>query len=151
MQFDYPTNICFDCNKCGLCCGDTENKIRHIILLKSDAQRISVFTGQAIKQFAFKISGYKPYVYEMQKNLETKKCIFLKKNKCTIYKQRPLICRFYPFELRQEKNGKAIFKNTSECPGIKNNNCSDNKNTLNEKFFKELLELAQLDLDNSIN
>ena len=39
------------------------------------------------------------YSYEMKKNKKGK-CFFLKENQCCIYEFRPIICRFYPFELK---------------------------------------------------
>ena len=65
-------------------------------------------------------------------------CRFLKDNKCTIYESRPLICRFYPFELKfdQEKNT-HVFSFTLECPTI------NQGKILTKKDFEELFELAK--------
>lgn len=147
MHFDYPKNVCFTCSKCGLCCGDTSAKTRHILLLKADAEKIAIFTGQNISKFAHKIQNKRPYIYEMHKNVDTGKCIFLEDNKCTIYKYRPLICRFYPCELLTNEKGKHIFKVTLECPGICQQDPIDTGRKLNEAHFKALLELARIELD----
>lgn len=66
------------------------------------------------------------------------KCVFLKENHCSIYALRPLICRFYPFELKFD-DGKQlhVFDFTVECPGI---NQGDVKG---ENDFKKLFKLAQ--------
>lgn len=53
----------------------------------------------------------------MMKKAESGKCIFLKDDLCTIYQTRPLICRFYPFEFKEE-NHKHVFAYTDECPAI---------------------------------
>jgi len=70
-----------------------------------------------IEEFAEKIEGFKPYIYQMRKTIDGK-CIFLKGNLCTIYSYRPLICRFYPFELKNEGNNQYAFVYTNECPNI---------------------------------
>jgi len=44
-------------------------------------------------------------------------CIFLKGNSCSIYSIRPLIGKFYPFELKRTGKGRFIFAYTDECPG----------------------------------
>jgi Fe-S-cluster containining protein len=107
----------FECTKCGLCCGDTEQKTRHILLLESEAAEISQKTSRKPEEFCEAIIGKEPYVYEMKKTVG--KCIFLKDNQCTIYESRPLICRFYPFELKFcEDQDKYLFTATLECPGI---------------------------------
>lgn len=118
MRFNYPKDIRFRCNKCTLCCGDAKARVRHILLLKKEAERISEITSKSAEMFATEIEGHEPYVYEMIKTEEKGKCFFLKENKCTIYNLRPLICRFYPFQLSPAKGGKYKFFCTKECPGI---------------------------------
>ena len=67
-------------------------------------------------EFAKKVEEFEPYAYRMIKT-EGKKCVFLDKNSCSIYQIRPLICRFYPFQLNLVKNT-YVFEYTHECPGI---------------------------------
>jgi len=137
LDFIYPRKVSFECNGCGLCCGDTEQKTRHILLLESEAKCISEQTCLPIDQFAEPISDKEPYVYEMLKPTNGK-CFFLKDNRCTNYTYRPLICRFYPFELKptQDKKG-YIFNFTPECPAI------GKGKTWSCKDFEELFKLAQ--------
>ena len=137
MNFTYPANLRFDCNRCGLCCGDTEEKTRHTLLLEEEASKISAKTSKPIQDFSIEITDNLPYGFEMKKTGEGK-CVFLKDNHCSIYSLRPLICRFYPFELKFEKaQGLHIFDFTFECPGIKQGKVMD------ENYFKRLFELAQ--------
>jgi Fe-S-cluster containining protein len=80
-------------------------------------EEISIVTGQRIEEFTIDSVGTTPYVYEMKK-LEGK-CVFLRDNLCSIYAVRPLICQFYPFELKYEADRKIhVFSDTSECPMI---------------------------------
>lgn len=118
MSFSYPENVRFQCLKCALCCGDTKTRVRHVLLLKMEAERISQATSKPIEELAVKIEDCEPYVYEMRKTAKERKCVFLKEKHCTIYALRPLICRFYPFELKNTKNGKYEFLYTKECLGI---------------------------------
>ena len=137
MNFDYPAELRFRCTKCGICCGDTEEKTRHILLLTAEAEQIATATSQSIAKFAEQIEGKAPYSYEMKKTLENGKCVFLAKNRCAIYSLRPLICRFYPFELKLAANGKYSFLYTNECPSI------GKGKTLSKNYFKELFQLAR--------
>ena len=136
MRFDYPTELRFQCTKCGLCCGDTKTKNRHILLLPAEAEQIAKATNQPTAQFTVKIEGKAPYTHEMKKTTENGKCLFLKKNRCTIYQIRPLICRFYPFQLTT-KNQKPHFQHTTECPSI------GKGKTLTKTYYQKLLKLAQ--------
>ena len=137
MDFTYPVNIKFDCNRCGLCCGDTKQKTRRIFLLEAEAKKIASHTSKQTTDFSWEIKDKFPYLYEMKKTSEGK-CIFLKDNQCSIYLLRPLICRFYPFELKfDEKKRMHNFDFTLECPGI------NQGKLIGEKDFKKLFELAQ--------
>ncbi|MDD4325348.1 MAG: YkgJ family cysteine cluster protein [Candidatus Bathyarchaeota archaeon] len=138
MEYIYPLNVCFDCNGCGLCCGDTEHKTRHILLLDSEAKNISAHTNLSIEKFTQENHSKEPYVYEMKKSDEGK-CIFLKDNLCLIYQDRPLICRFYPFELNYD-NDKEIhyFSYTLECPTM-----NKTGQMLTKKYFEKLFSLAK--------
>jgi Fe-S-cluster containining protein len=118
MDFKCPSNVHFECSKCGLCCGDTKEKPRRILLLETEVEEISNKTGLPKHEFINQITGKTPYIYEMKKSNEGK-CCFLKDNQCSIYGLRPLICRFYPFELKFNVDKDLhIFDFTFECPGI---------------------------------
>ncbi|XHH09980.1 MAG: YkgJ family cysteine cluster protein [Candidatus Bathyarchaeia archaeon] len=118
MDFIYPKNLRFECNRCGICCGDTKEKTRHIIMLESEAQEIQDKTGLNREEFCVEVSDKQPYTFEMKK-LQDGKCFFLKPDGCSIYGFRPLICRFYPFELKFDDNQqKYVFTATTECPAL---------------------------------
>jgi len=135
VNFDYPTAVRFQCIKCGICCGDTKEKNRCILLLRAEADQIAKATLQPIPKFAVKIEDKAPYSYEMKKR-ENGKCVFLENNRCKIYSLRPLICRFYPFELKISHSKKPTFLYTEECPGI-------NKGQLLSKgYFRRMFRLA---------
>jgi Fe-S-cluster containining protein len=137
VDFTCPNNVLFECSKCGLCCGDTKEKTRHILLLEQEANAISAETGLPKEEFTKEITGKSPYCYEMVKGSEGK-CFFLKDNQCTIYELRPLICRFYPFELKfeQDKDG-HVFSFTLECPAI------GKGKQVSRRDFEDLFSLAK--------
>ena len=118
MSIGYPHSVCFRCTRCALCCGDTVSRTRRILLLTEDARAISETVLRPVEDFATATKGREPYVYEMKKTRGEGKCIFLEGTDCNIYAVRPLVCRFYPFELATLQNGKPSFFCTGECPGI---------------------------------
>jgi Fe-S-cluster containining protein len=138
MKFDYPKNVCFECERCALCCGDTKNRARSILLLKIEVERISRKTLKSVDDFAEKVEGFEPYVYRMRKTNDGK-CIFLKDKLCNIYQIRPLICMFYPFELKEVKSNKYVFAYTDECPAIGNG--LKLERSYFEKLFNKFVEL----------
>ncbi len=142
VKIQYPNDVSFSCSKCGLCCGDTASRKRRVLMLKSDAERISQATGFPIDSFAH-LTKKQPYVYEMHKTPDGK-CMFLKDSQCTIYEYRPLICSFYPFELSTNEEGTFVFTATKECPGV----CRKDLKVkpLGEPYYRALLDLAHADL-----
>lgn len=140
MDFEYPTNIRFMCDRCAKCCGDTKNKVRSILLLKRETERIAKKTSKNIEDFAEKLEGAQPYVYLMRKTAEGK-CVFLKEGLCSIYRMRPLICRFYPFQLENTKNGKFKFTYTNECPNIGKG--PKLRKRFFEKLFREFMKVME--------
>ena len=117
MPFEYPRRQRFQCDKCALCCGDTKERVRMILLLKSEADRIRLGTHRSLDEFAERTEGFEPYVYRMKKTAK-RKCLFLDDKLCSIYDLRPLVCRFYPFELKDSEKGKCVFIGSHECPRL---------------------------------
>jgi len=138
MNFDYPKNIRFKCERCALCCGDIKNRVRAILLLRTEAERISCKTLKSVDDFADMIEGFEPYVYRMKKTRDGK-CVFLKDNLCTVYKIRPLICMFYPFKLEEVRSNRYVFSYTNECSAIGNG--PKLKRSYFERLFKKFMEL----------
>lgn len=134
MSFRHPRGVRFQCTRCALCCGNTETRVRHIVLLKSEAEQIARITSRPIEQFAKNVEGHLPYAYEMKKTATEGKCLFLRDTTCIIYASRPLICRFYPFQLETAGNGKSTFSYTEECLGI------GEGRQLRRSYFERLFE-----------
>ena len=136
MDFTYPDNLRFKCNRCGLCCGDTKQKTRHVLLLEREAKQIASQTCLPMESFSTEFGDIAPYTFEMKKS--EGKCVFLKENQCGIYAFRPLICMFYPFQLTFDKDKELyVFDCTHECPSIKKGKA------FTRKDFEGLFKLAQ--------
>jgi Fe-S-cluster containining protein len=133
LSFKYPKRLRFVCERCAICCGDTEERNRSVLLLQIEAQRISKKILKQVGDFAEKVGGSEPYVYRIKKNGDGR-CVFLRDNSCSIYEMRPLICKFYPFQLTSSENDKLVFDYTSECPSI------GKGPELGISFFKKLYE-----------
>ena len=141
-EFEFPKDVNFVCSKCALCCGDTEDTVRHVLLLETEAETIAKETSQDIKAFTEEVYGFEPYRYEMKKTEAVGKCFFLENNRCTIYEIRPIICRFYPFELKNLGNENYLFLFTTKCSGI------GKGPRLEREFFEQLFKVAADAMDN---
>jgi Fe-S-cluster containining protein len=106
-------------------------------MLESEAQEIQTQTGLSIETFCVEITDKQPYKFEMQ--LCNGKCFFLKPMGCSIYNFRPMICQFYPFELKfDETQQKYLFNATPECPAL-----NQTGKRLTQTDFKLLFWIAE--------
>jgi len=137
LSFLYPKRVRFKCKRCASCCGDTEHRIRRILLLDIEAERVSEETSIGLDAFAEEIEGSEPYVYLMKKT-EDGGCVFLRDKSCSIYKIRPLTCRFYPFQLQEIGSNRYLFSYTDECPGIGSGLCL--KRSFFEGMFRDFTQ-----------
>jgi Fe-S-cluster containining protein len=106
--------------------------------MRSEADRISRKTFKEIAEFAERIEGFEPYAYIIRKT-DQGRCIFLKDNTCMIYPARPLVCRFYPFELNMEGT-KHVFAYSAECPAI------GKGPRVKKEYFRRLFEMAKMQM-----
>lgn len=143
MSLVYPKHVRSRCQRCALCCRDTEHKTRLILLLKTETENIHEKTLMSVDEFAEKIDGFEPYLYVMNKT-EDGGCIFPRNESCSIYKVRPLICRFYPFQLRNLRNNRYGFTYTNECPNMGKGPCL--KRSFFQKMFRILIETVREDV-----
>jgi Fe-S-cluster containining protein len=133
-HFIFPNVIIWKCQRCTLCCKDSFKHIRHIKLLRQEGIALSRKIKIPIERFTIPTLD-KIYSHEILKN--NGKCIFLKDDVCKIYDSRPLVCRFYPFEMKLiEKDVYQILFSGKECNAI------DKGEKLNETFFRELAKNA---------
>ena len=129
-HFLYPDEIIWKCQRCTSCCKDSLKHVRHIKLLKKEAITLSHKIKIQIENFTVP-SLDKIYSYEILKN--DGKCIFLNDDICKIYNNRPLVCQFYPFEMKLlDDDVYQILFSGKEC------NVINKGKKLNEYFFKKL-------------
>ncbi|MBD3204502.1 YkgJ family cysteine cluster protein [Candidatus Woesearchaeota archaeon] len=123
-----------DCKKCSNCC-----KILKSTLNKKDIKRISSHLNLSEKEF---MTNYLKKNKNQEFEFKKKPCIFLKKNKCTIYKVRPENCRDYP-NLHKEIVPRTIqfLSNARVCP-VAFNVLENAKNLIwvDDEYFNGWLE-----------
>jgi len=107
-------------------------------LTARDVERIAITTRHDQKEFSYAVEGRSPYERRMKMILG--KCVFLKGPKCSIYRIRPIICRFYPFSLTPSVGGGLRIAFDPACSGIGKGVARD------EKFFRSLVRLASREL-----
>jgi Fe-S-cluster containining protein len=135
VDYYYPSNVEWSCIQCGSCCGDIKQRTRMILLLPDDIKRI-----EKNKKKGFYMEWCEGNFIGLMCKKKNGKCVFYSQGKCTIYKNRALLCKMYPFWL--EKKGEFfVFGISEDCPGIKEGDL------LREAFFSKLLQMALRAMD----
>ena len=134
VQFFYPSNAKWGCIRCGACCRDVGERIRMIMLLDKDLDRIEAAGEQGF------FDDLDEGSFSAIMNKVDGNCVFLTEEGCRIYDHRALLCRMYPFWL--EKQGDMfVFGIDVDCPG------NDQGDYLEEDFFRALLRTALESMD----
>ena len=139
---DIEKGIRFECQGSGNCCVSRDT-YGFVYLSKKDIKKFSngfkITEQNFVKNYCQKTDGF-IHLKELKKN--NGNCIFLKDNKCTVYKSRPIQCRTWPFwpeNMNTKTWNNDIAKN---CPGV-------GKGKVKTK--KEILKQVQIDYENELN
>jgi hypothetical protein len=137
-EVQYPAYLRWICVRCTKSCRDLPGRKRKILLVESDARRITAATHLTAEEFSLSVAGSFPYVRRMRKS--GGRCIFLKGSRCSIYRARPLICRFYPFSLKPARGSAFEIGFDPGCTGM------GKGPHRGERFFHSLVALADRQL-----
>ena len=109
--------IKFECQGSGNCCV-SRGSYGFVYLTNKDVLRFSKYfkisTNKFIKKYCSKSDNY----YHLKEEKNNCDCIFLKKNKCSVYQSRPEQCRTWPFwseNMTMKTWNKEVL---NFCPGI---------------------------------
>lgn len=100
----------FDC-----CCNCKE--IDMPILLPSEAHDLARLIKKDVGEFAHKLTNH---LYQMKRanNDEKNGCVFFTTGKCSIYDNRPIDCRLFPFDFKEINNEYWIIYYDKVCQAI---------------------------------
>ena len=121
----YKAGLAFACRKCGRCCaGPGEGYVwANKDEIARMAHRLNITSDQFKRKYAHRV-GFRYSLLEKQPG---KDCIFLQKNGqgqpvCTVYAERPLQCRIWPFWKENLRSRSAWREAAETCPGINQGN-----------------------------
>jgi len=136
VDFLYPAGIRWGCARCGRCCRDVEGHERRVLLLDGDIKRMKVAGAEGF----YEATGGEPFTGIMLKRGGV--CVFLTPQGCSIYEDRALICRTYPFWVERLDDAYVVHVDP-ECPGV------GEGEELGESFYRELLGDALAEMNDS--
>jgi Fe-S-cluster containining protein len=153
-------DFCKGCHQQQFCCCNHAS-IDMPILLPNEVEAIAFIKKEDKSKFAIQQGN----LWQMKR--KDNACYFYQNNRCTIYKERPIDCRFFPFDIYKDngKNMLVLYKKNI-CEYVPDNNDEiekfGNKNKrlikliypyLNEwsdEKFIQLLKMEERDIINSV-
>jgi hypothetical protein len=118
MNLRYPSEVFFECIRCGSCCRDTDKRRRKIVLTSADLKSIAKTTNLSTDEFC-RVSHAAPEPFRHIMRESCGACIFLgRESTCDIYDSRPMICRCYPFLIQFDENNIVFSVFSKDCPGL---------------------------------
>jgi uncharacterized protein len=111
----WSEGIQFECQGSGNCCV-SHGQYGFVYVTNKDRKALAKQMGLSTKEFTKKYCNKTDDFYHLKDNGED--CIFLKKKRCTVYKNRPTQCRTWPF-WPETMSAKSWRKDVvGFCPGV---------------------------------
>jgi len=125
----YSRGLKFTCTQCGHCCtGETGYVWISDEELQALAKRLGLSEKDFKKAYTYKVWGKRSLVEK-----ENNDCIFWSATAgCTVYEDRPVQCRTWPFWDSNIKTPRQWEKTAKDCPG-----CNQGKKHSRENIEKE--------------
>lgn len=114
----YADGLRFGCTQCSRCCRHDSG---YVFLTEGDLNRLLKRLGISRESFVDSYCVWVPLGGMKQLSLQEKKnkdCIFWKDGGCSVYEDRPIQCRTYPFWQHLLSDQAAWLREKRECPGI---------------------------------
>lgn len=114
----YKEGLRFECTSCGKCCTGTQG---YVWISEDEMAAMASSLNITLQQFKIKYirRRHNRYALVEKKNQNGGyDCVFLKGNKCEVYRERPAQCRTFPWwkeNLNTEESWKLA---AAECEGI---------------------------------
>lgn len=113
----YENGLHFECQKdCSACCGGSPG---YVWLSSNEVTAISrhlkITVPEFIEQYTKDVDGMLSLIDIEEDNWN---CIMLQDGKCTIYEERPIQCRTYPFWGMNIASDFQWKKTGKDCPGV---------------------------------
>ena len=113
----YQKGLRFSCTNCRYCCGVEPG---FVFLSVTDVQRLAEHFGISKEAFLLtycRTTKETGFVYSLLEK-ENNDCIFLSRHGCSVYEDRPVQCRTYPFWPRILEDEESWDSEARRCPGM---------------------------------
>jgi uncharacterized protein len=112
----YKEGLRFECTQCGKCCTGQPG---FIWVTEEEMRDMAQELAMSLELFKRKYTRQRDNRYLLvEKKSQGNACVFLKDNKCQIYKVRPKQCRTFPWWKENLTTKESWLLAASECEGI---------------------------------
>lgn len=116
----FKEGLKFGCTECGKCCSGlpgyvwvSEQEVENI------ANSLQISPKEFIKKYVRQVNGAMSLLeYRDMEDHNQFACVFLKDKKCSIYSERPMQCRTFPWWPGNLHSKKGWLEAAKECEGI---------------------------------
>lgn len=113
----WSEGVKFQCQGSGQCC-ISRGEYGFVFMSKKDRSRMAKVLGLKTAEFTKKYCDNTKGAFHLKEDPARPECMFLEKNRCTVYEGRPTQCRTWPF-WPDTMSPKAWTKEVSSyCPGV---------------------------------
>lgn len=110
----FSDGLKFKCTGCGKCCTGAGG---YVFLSQQDLNHLSERFHMEEKQFLQKYCRYVDGQYALLDKPNTD-CIFLQDNRCSVYEDRPIQCRTFPWWIYNLRNIDDWNQAAERCEGV---------------------------------
>jgi uncharacterized protein len=111
----YKNGLRFACTECGKCCTGEPG---YVWISQEEIEEMAAFLEIPVKEFVERYTRQVDGELSLKEYPRTYDCIFLRDNKCMVYKARPKQCRTFPFWEETLESKEAWEKAARRCEGI---------------------------------
>ena len=135
----YEKGVHFKCHSCGSCCSVSG----YVWLSDKDIQTLADFLNISKDHFIKKYTRLCMGRVSLKEYTHTGHCIFLKDQKCVVYKARPVQCKTFPFWTHIMREKENFLSQKSTCRGIEDSSCFFTKEEIEKKLLEYLENFSE--------
>lgn len=111
----FKEGLRFKCTGCGKCCTGSPG---YVFISASDldalSEHLQLPKEEFIKRYTYNVDGHLSLI----DSPESDACIFLDKDKCSVYEARPIQCRTFPWWLHNLRTPEEWKATAERCEGV---------------------------------
>ena len=111
----FSEGLRFQCTGCGQCCTGSPG---YVFLSSMDLHRLAKRFKLSPEAFSKKYTRFVEESYALLDHPNSFDCVFLKDKKCSVYEDRPIQCRTFPWWLHHLQNKEQWEETAQRCEGV---------------------------------